>query len=82
MYDTCNICDCVSQSKLDEFSISVLQDICGSFQLHTSGIGQRRSKPYLEFVVNLVEKCSCKYCYRNSSLRLKDLLVDGRNPCR
>ena len=25
MYDTYNICDCVSQSKLDKFSISVLQ---------------------------------------------------------
>ena len=60
MYDTYNICDCVSQSKLDKFSISVLQDICGSFQLDTSGIGQRRKKPYIELIVNLVEKCSCK----------------------
>ena len=60
MYDTYNICDCVSQSKLDKFSISVLQDMCGSFQLDTSGIGQRRKKPYIELIVNLVEKCSCK----------------------
>ena len=60
MYDTYNICDCVSQSKLDKFSISVLQDICGSFQLDTSQIGQRRKKPYIELIVNLAEKCSCK----------------------
>ena len=39
MYDTYNICDYVSQSKLNEFSISVLQDICSSFQLDTSDIG-------------------------------------------
>ena len=60
MYDTYNICDCVSQSKLDKFSISVLQDIFGSFQLDTSDIGQRRKKPYIELIVSLVEKCSCK----------------------
>ena len=60
MYYTYNICDCVSQSKLDKFSISVLQDMCGSFQLDTSGIVQRREKPYIELIVNLVEKCSCK----------------------
>ena len=60
MYDTYNLCDCVSKSKLDKFSISVLQDICGSFQLDTSDIGQRRKKPYIELIVNLVEKCSCK----------------------
>ena len=60
MYDTYNICDCVSQSKLDKFSISVLQDICGSFQFDTSDIGQRRKKPYIELIVSLVEKCSCK----------------------
>ena len=60
MYDTYNICDCVSQSKLEEFSICVLQDICGSFQLDTSDIGQRRKKPYIELIVSLVEKCSCK----------------------
>lgn len=55
MYDTYNICDCVSQSKLDKFSISVLQDICGSFQLNTSDIGQRRKKPYIELIESLVE---------------------------
>ena len=60
MYDTYNICDCVSQSKLDKFSISVLLDICGSFQLDTSDIGQRRKKPYIELILSLVEKCSCK----------------------
>ena len=60
MYDTYNLCDCVSKSKLDKFSISVLQDICGSFQLDTSDIGQRRKKPYIELIVNLVEKCSSK----------------------
>ena len=40
MYDTYNICDYVSQSKLDKFSVAVLQDICSSFQLDTSNIGQ------------------------------------------
>ena len=55
-----NICDCISQSKLDKFFISVLQDICGSFQLDMSDIGQRRKKPYIDFTMNYVEKCSCK----------------------
>ena len=60
MYDTYNICDYVSQSKLEKFCVSVLQDICSSFQLDTSDIGQKRKKPYIELIVNLVEKCSCK----------------------
>ena len=60
MYDTYNICDGVSQSKLDKFSISDLQGICGSFQLDTPDIGQRPKKSYIELIVNLVEKCSCK----------------------
>ena len=60
MYDTFNICDYVSQSKLEKFSISILQDICGSFQLDTSDIGQKRKRPYIELIVNLVKKCSCK----------------------
>ena len=56
MYDTYNNCDYVSQSKLDKFSVSVLQDICSSFQLDTSDIGQKRKKPYIELIVNLVGK--------------------------
>ena len=60
MYYTYNICDCVSQSKVNKFSISVLQDIRGSFQLNSSDIRQRRKKPNIELIVNLVEKRSCK----------------------
>ena len=60
MYYTYNICDCVSQSKVNKFSISVLQDIRGSFQLNSSDIRQRRKEPNIELIVNLVEKRSCK----------------------
>ena len=52
MHDTHNICDYVSQSKLSEFSISVLQDICSPFQLDTSDIGQKCKKPCIEVIVN------------------------------
>ncbi|CAB4000825.1 RNA-directed DNA polymerase from transposon X-element, partial [Paramuricea clavata] len=61
MYDTYNLCDYASRNKLDRFSILVLQDICSFFELDTSGIKGKRKikKPYVDLVLNFVEKCTC-----------------------
>ena len=56
MYDTYNMYEYVSQSKLDKFSVPVLQDICSTFQLDTCDILQKCKKPYIQLIVNFVEK--------------------------
>ena len=77
MYDTYDICDCVSQSKLDKFSISVLQDICGSVQLDTSDIGQRRKKPYIALLKNVFVSSVTVILHYASKI----FKVDGRTSC-
>ncbi|KAK3715340.1 hypothetical protein QZH41_001341 [Actinostola sp. cb2023] len=60
MYDTYNICEYASHKKLDRFSILVLQEVCTSLQLDIHNIKGKRKKPYIDIIVSLVEKCTCK----------------------
>ena len=53
IYDSYNICDMVATSKLPKFSIAMLQVICRYFEL------ERRKKPYVDMLVNLVQSCTC-----------------------
>ena len=49
MYDTNNICELASSSKLTAtFSVSVLREICLSLDIDVSGISVRRKKPYVD----------------------------------
>ena len=44
IYGSYNICQITLTSKLSNFSIAMLQDICKQFEINTSAIKQRRKK--------------------------------------
>ena len=54
VYNAYNLCEMVSQKKLNEFSITILKDICASFGIDTAGITVRRKKPYI------CQECACQ----------------------
>lgn len=60
VYDMYNICDMVSMNKLSKFSIAVLQEICIYFELDIPSVQQKRRKPYLDVLSNLVQSCTCQ----------------------
>ena len=60
VYDAYNLCEMVSQKKLNEFSITVLKDICTSLGIDTAGITVRRKKPYIEKIQSLCQECACQ----------------------
>ena len=60
MYDTNNICELASSSKLTAtFSVSFLRDICLSLDIDVSGITVKRKKPYVDKLQDLVKSCTC-----------------------
>lgn len=59
IYDSYNICDMAATSKLSKFSIAMLQEICRYFELDISSVKQKRKKPYVDLLVNLVQSCTC-----------------------
>ena len=59
VYGAYNICELSSNSKITEFSIKMLKEICTSMELDTSQITVKRKKPYVELIDAIVSKCSC-----------------------
>ena len=61
MYDTNNICELASSSKLTAtFSVSVLRDICLSLvDIDVSGITVKRKRPYVDKLQDQVKCCTC-----------------------
>lgn len=60
-FENFNFCKIASQSKLSKFSISMLKEICSSFQLDTSNIkGRPLKKPYITLLEDMLATCSCK----------------------
>jgi len=60
VYDPYNLCEMVSQNKLNEFSITVLKDICTSLGIDTAGITARRNKLYIDKIQSLCQECACQ----------------------
>ena len=60
IYGSYNICQMTLTSKLSNFSIPMLQDICKQFEINTSSIKQRRKKPYIDLLQELVRSCTCQ----------------------
>ena len=58
-YESYNICEMVAASKLSKLSIAMLQDICKYYELDYSGIKQKRKKPYIDLLNELVGSCTC-----------------------
>ena len=61
MFENFDICKMSSESKLSKLSLSILQDICSSFQLDTSHIKGRLKKPYIQLLEEMVANCRCKH---------------------
>ena len=59
LYNDYSICELVRNSKLSNFSIKVLNDICSSFGLDTSQVKVKRKKPYVDILTSLVMGCQC-----------------------
>ena len=61
MFETHNICELATNSKLSKFSVRMLQDICNFFEVDTSAIKStnRFKKPYIDLLNELVATCSC-----------------------
>ena len=60
IYGSYKICQMTLTSKLSNFSIAMLQDICKQFEINTSLIKQRRKKPYIDLLQELVRSCTCQ----------------------
>ena len=60
LYNDYSICELVKNSKLSNFPIQVLNDICTSFGLDTSQVNVKRKKPYVDILTSLVMDCQCQ----------------------
>ena len=60
LYNDYSICELVKNSKLSNFSIKVLNDICTSFGLDNSQVNVKRKKPYVDILTSLVMDCQCQ----------------------
>ena len=58
-YESYHICEMATASKLSKLSIAMLQDICKYYELDYSGIKQKRKKPYIDLLNELVGSCTC-----------------------
>ncbi|CAB3987050.1 SURP and G-patch domain-containing 1 [Paramuricea clavata] len=58
-YESYNICEMATASKLSKFSMAMLQEICKHYELDTSSIKQKRKQPYIDLLDELVESCTC-----------------------
>jgi hypothetical protein len=53
-YDNNNLCELVKKSKLSIFSISMLRNICGQFDIPTAQITAKRKAPYINKLIEFV----------------------------
>ena len=58
-YESYNICEMAAASKLSKLSIAMLQDICRYYELDLLSIKQKRKKPYIDLLNELVSSCTC-----------------------
>ena len=59
-YDVYNLCDMVARSKLKNFSVSFLKDICLFFNIDVTDISVHRKQPYMKKIQSLCLGCICQ----------------------
>ena len=59
-YDVYNLCDMATRSKLKNFSISVLKDICLFYDIDVTDITVHRKQPYVNKIQSLCLSCACQ----------------------
>lgn len=60
MFESHNLCELATSSKLSKFSIAMLQEICIFYEQDTSSIKGTRKQQYVDLLTKLVDHCSCK----------------------
>lgn len=60
MWNGRNLCEMVSNSKLDKLSLAQLRDICADLNIDTQEIRIKRKQPYMEQVDAYCQTCICK----------------------
>ena len=60
MFDTYNLCDLATGSKLSKFSISMLQVKSTFYDSDTSFIKAKRKKPYIKILIHFIGNCTCQ----------------------
>lgn len=59
IYDTYDICKMHAEKKLEKLSVALLRLICAYFNMEVEDLPRRRKAPYLSFINELVQSCSC-----------------------
>ena len=59
VYDTYNVCSLVEEGKLHKLALGLLKEMCVYLEVETSDLKQRRKKPYIKIITDLVKDCSC-----------------------
>ena len=58
-FDAYNLCDMAAKSKLKNFSVPVLREICLFFGIDIAGITMYRKQPYVSKIESLCLSCTC-----------------------
>lgn len=59
-YDVYNLCDMAARSKLKNFSVSVLKDICLFYDIDVNNVTIHRKQPYVNKIQSLCLSCVCQ----------------------
>ena len=54
-----NICSLVHTEKLSTLTVAVLRDICEEIGLNVDDITEKRKKPLISRITQVVKECSC-----------------------
>ena len=54
-----NICSWVHTKKLSTLTVAVLRDICEDIGLNVDDITEKRKKPLISRITQVVKECSC-----------------------
>lgn len=58
-YDSFNLCQLMSTSKLSTLAVKLLKEICDHYGISTEDITSRRKVPYIERLEGFLKQCDC-----------------------
>ena len=58
-YDSFNLCQLMSKSKLSTLAVKLLKEICDHYSIATEDITSRRKVPYIERLEGFLKQCDC-----------------------
>ena len=58
-YDSFNLCQLMSKSKLSTLAVKLLKEICDHYGIATEDITSRRKVPYIERLEGFLKQCHC-----------------------